>query len=201
MAGMKLVKKGALLDRRAETIAGIRTPPAEVMPPAPSGPAKFLPGENFEDSINRLLDEARDRYRLVGDRLLEWKDATPHGQFMRLVTERIEAGALRLPNYQAANRFMVIAEAIRDGRVPEDALPKEDGAAYLLASLRPDEISAAQKEGLVRPTVKKAELTAFRKRLRSPSPAPQTDERAQLLAERERLVKRLAEIDRRLSEV
>lgn len=185
MAGMKLVKKGALLDRRAEVIAGKPTQ-GEVLPPASAQAAKFLPGENFEDSINRLLDEARDRYRLVGERLLEWKAATPHGEFMRLVTERIEAGALRLPNYQAANRFMVIAEAIREGRVSEDVLPKEDGAAYLLASLRPEEIAVAQQEGLIRPTVKKAELTALRKRLRTPSPAPSIDRRAELLREIER---------------
>lgn len=179
----KITKTSAVADIRFDDIAA----------PIPVSPVKFLPGENFEESINRLLDEAHDRYRLVGERLLEWKAATPHGEFMRLITERIEAGALRLPNYQAANRFMVIAEAIRDGRVLEERLPKEDGAAYLLASLRPDEIAVAQKEGLVRPTVRKSELTAFRKRLRAPSPLSTPGRRAEL----EREIERAREEERR----
>lgn len=195
---MKLVKKGQLLDRRAEVISGARTV-AEVLPPAPPGPLKFLPEENFEQSVNRLLGEARDRYRLVGEVLLEWKASTPHGQFMRLITERITLGTLKLANYQAANRFMAIAQALREGRLSEDVLPKEDGAAYLLATMRPDEIDAARREGLVRPDVSKTELTALRKHLRTPAPTPNDNRRADLERRIARLKQQLAEAEEELA--
>lgn len=201
-------RRGAVATALAVSEGAQETVTSEVLPSQTSRPIKFLPQENFEDSINRLLGEAHERYRLVGERLLEWREATPHGEFMRLITDRIEAGALNLPNYQAANRFMVIAEAIRDGRVAEEALPKEDGTAYLIASLRPDEISVAREEGLVRPTVKKAELTAFRKRLRSPTlPAPSVEvaeieaELKQVIAEESRLARRRRQLEEALAKL
>lgn len=197
---MKLVKKGQLLDRRAEVISGA-PPVSEILPPTPLSPVKILPQENFEESVNRLLGEARDRYRLVGEVLLEWKASTPHGQFMRLITERINLGTLKLANYQAANRFMAIAQALREGRLSEDVLPTEDGAAYLLATMRPDEIDAAKREGLVRPDVSKTELTALRKHLRAPVPTSADTRRADLERRIARLRQQLAEAEEELAKL
>lgn len=173
---MKLVRKGQLLDRRAETIAG--------RPTQPAGATKSLAGESFEDSINRLLEESRERFVLVGDLLLDWKESVPHGQFMKVLAERIDAGALRHLSYQSANRYMTVAAALRQGAVAPDELPKESEAAYLLTSLKPNELEAAKQEGLVRPTVKKAELAQFRKRLRSPSLSSEPKDRRTILEER-----------------
>lgn len=199
MAGMKLVKKGALLDRRAETIAGVPAQSAGSLPPAPAGAVKSLSGESFEDSINRLLDESRDRFVLIGEILLDWKASLPHGHFMRVFNERVATGALRNISYQSAHRYMTVAAALRSGAVEAQHLPDEPNAAYLIASLNPGEIALARKEGLVRPTVRKAEVAAFRKRLRSPSPAPQTDRRAELEGRRARLLAELAEVERELA--
>ncbi|WP_372393717.1 hypothetical protein ABMY26_00420 (plasmid) [Azospirillum sp. HJ39] len=175
---MKKATKTAVSDIRFDDI--------HVPSPAPAGAVKSLAGESFEDSINRLLEESRERFVLVGEILLDWKASVPHGQFVKLIAERIEAGALRNLSYQSANRYMTVASALRNGFVDPDELPKESEAAYLLTSLKEDELKIAKEEGLVRSTVRKAELTAFRKRLRAPSPAPAPDRRAELLREIER---------------
>ncbi|KAA0675675.1 hypothetical protein [Roseomonas genomospecies 6] len=170
---MKKATKTAVSDIRFD----------DIQAPAPVGAVKSLAGESFEEAINRLLEESRERFVLVGEILLDWKASVPHGQFVKLINERIEAGALRNLSYQSANRYMTVAAALRNGFVGPDELPKESEAAYLLTSLKEDELKIAKREGLVRSTVRKAELTAFRKRLRAPSPAPLTDRRTELLRE------------------
>lgn len=175
---MKKATKTAVSDIRFDDI--------QAPSPIPAGAVKSLAGESFEESINRLLEESRERFVLVGEILLDWKASVPHGQFVKLINERIEAGALRNLSYQSANRYMTVAAALRNGFVGPDELPKESEAAYLLTSLKEDELKIAKKEGLVRSTVRKAELTAFRKRLRAPSPASAPDRRAELLREIER---------------
>ena len=177
-------------------VSDIRFDDIQAPGPILTGAVKTLAGESFEDAINRLLEESRERFVLVGEVLLDWKASVPHGQFVKLINERIKSGALRNLSYQSANRYMTVAAALRNGFVGPDELPKESEAAYLLTSLTEDELKVAKQEGLVRPTVRKAELTAFRKRLRAPSPAPSTDRRAELLRE----IKRAKEEKRRWAE-
>lgn len=185
---MKLVKKGQLLDRRAEVVAAARGEFRE------DEPVKLLHSENFEQAINRLMGEAERRIALVGDLLLDWKEETPHGQFMALIEERIASGALRhFKSYQSANKLMVVAQAIRDGRLREDELPPEREAAYLLASLKPKEVEAARAEGIVRPETKRAEVEAFRATLKA-------SERAQQGASQAKLERRLALLEKRIEQ-
>ncbi|TWA52883.1 hypothetical protein FBZ84_1353 [Azospirillum baldaniorum] len=138
----------------------------DITPPRASEPVKILDDENFEQAINRLMEESRERAVLVGDLLLEWKEQTPHGQFMTLIEERISAGALRINSYQMANRLMVMAQAVRDRLIPSEAMPREAEAAYLLSSLKPDEIKQAESAGLVHREVRTADVKAFRASIR-----------------------------------
>ncbi len=167
--------------------------PVERMPSMrPAGAVvKLLPGEDFERAIHRLWNEARDRWVTIGVLLMEWRGLAPHGEFMKLVDERMPF------NHKTANKLMALATAAE--RDPEfvQLLPPEYTVAYEILTLSDAERAAAVSSGLIRPDVKRAELVAFKRSLRAP--APERDRRAELEARRARLMTELAEVERELA--
>ncbi|WP_376956436.1 hypothetical protein ABNQ39_00295 (plasmid) [Azospirillum sp. A26] len=161
---------------------------------APAGTmVKLFPGEDFETAIRRLWTEARDRWVAIGELLMAWRGTAPHGEFMRMVDERMPF------KHPTANKLMALATAAE--RDPEfvQLLPPEYTVAYEILTLSDTERAAAADAGLIRPDVKRAELVAFKRRLRSPSPPPPSDKRAELVARRARLLAELDEVDRELA--
>lgn len=187
MAGMKLVKKGALLDRRAETIAGVRTPPAEVLPPAPPAPQTV---DDYVSAITVEWEDAQRRFLRVGALLDAAERSLAAPDFQELVRRVNISPSVR-------SQILLAYRALQSGRVPQEMSAAGYATVYLLADLSDSEREAAAREGLMVPTVPKAAVQKFKRTVRG----RQTDERAQLLAERERVMKRLSEIDRRLSEI
>lgn len=181
MAGMKLVKKGALLDRRAETIAGVRAPQADILPPALPAPRTV---DEFAAAITLEWEDAQRRFLRVGALLDAAERALAVSDYQEL-TARI--GISKSVRSQILHAF----RALQSGRVPEEMAAAGYATVYLLSDLTDDERQAASREGLLVPNVAKAAVQKFRRSIRS---SQAQDERARLEARRARLEAELTEV-------
>lgn len=117
--------------------------------------------EEFVGEIARLWKEAQDRFLLIGRYLLDAKARLDHGAFGPMV-------ASELPfTHSVAVRLMAVARAVEDGIVAGDRLPKSYSVAYEIVSMRPEELEEAKRIGLVRPDVRREDVVAFKRGLRS----------------------------------
>lgn len=72
---------------------------------------------------------------------------------------------------------------------------------YHAATLSDAERSQAIREGVIRPDMRRTEIIAFKRRIRATAGPRDDGRRAALEAERQRLLARIADIDRELSEL
>ena len=114
-----------------------------------------------------------------------------HGEFMGMVESDLPF------RYSTANRLMKVAAALDAGALPADRLPPSYATVYELLTLSDEERRQAIKEGVVRPDMQRKDVTEFRKRLRQPDQS----KRAKLETEREKLRKRLQEIEAELASI
>jgi hypothetical protein len=159
-----------------------------------------------EDTVRQAADEfgrartaffnARDNFLEIGRALNRAEGLVGQGGFKGLVKQGI------LPfSAASASRFRTVAKAVDEGRIPQELLPGGIGAAYAICSCSPDEISALQEQGYIRPDVKYEDVTGFIAALRAPEPDDGTnregDEPAPLpKAERKRLETQLRKAER-----
>jgi hypothetical protein len=97
--------------------------------------------------------------------------------------------------YSTANRMMKVAAALDAGVLPVNRLPASYATVYELLTLSEEERQRALDEGVVRPEMQRKDVAVFRRQLRQLS----VDKRAKLETERERIKKRLEEIERELA--
>lgn len=149
--------------------------------------------EGYVREINRLWNEARDKFLAIGDYLIQAKETLPHGEYEKMIETR-------LPFKPAtALRIRTVAEAVRRERLQRDEVPCSYNTAYELTLLAPDELKEAKARNLVRPDVYLREIKAFRAELRESiglnRHATLKRERARIMREMDRLRARMAEID------
>lgn len=117
--------------------------------------------EEYAREISRLWREAQQSFLAIGRYLVQAKRKLAHGEFQRLVEASLPFGR------QTAYELRMIAEAVDGGRIPEPKLPQAASVAYQLATLKPDDLAAADQDGLVRPDLRRFEIIAWkRERLR-----------------------------------
>jgi len=148
---------------------------------APTSPATR---EEFAARIGMLWKDAQRTFVEIGRQLQRAKAQLPHGDFEAMVERDLPFGK------NAAYKLRVVAEAIDTGRLPSDLAPLDYSTCYLIASLKDEELAMAQERNLVRPDVTRADLLAFRRSLK-PHLHSEEEIRAALVAERDRLVKRI----------
>lgn len=90
-----------------------------------------------------------------------------------------------------------VAAAVDAGRFEESELPRNYSVAYQLVTLSEQELRVARERRLFRPDVRRSEVLALKRELRLAG----RGEREALLAERERLLERLAEIEAALGPI
>jgi hypothetical protein len=141
--------------------------------------------EEFANEIGSLWNQAHERFIDIGRYLLMAKERlVEHGGFMKLVRTR-------LPFSQpVANKLMAVARAIEQGEFPLGALPRSYANAYEIVSLGANERVCALEAGIVRPDVQRAEILAFKRRLRQNKQSAAAEEEAFLQ-------RRLIELERR----
>jgi hypothetical protein len=146
---------------------------------------------NFADAIGEAWTEAEENFTMIGRYLNHAKSMLNHGEFMGMVESDLPF------RYSTANRLMKVAAALDAGALPTDRLPPSYATVYELLTLSDDQRRQAIEEGVVRPSMQRKDVTEFRKRLRQPDP----DKRSKLEAEREKLRKRLQEIEAELASI
>jgi hypothetical protein len=140
--------------------------------------------EEFAARIGVLWKDAQRTFVEIGRQLQRAKAQLPHGDFEGMVERDLPFGK------NAAYKLRVVAEAIDTGRLPSDFAPQDYSTCYLIASLKDEELAVARERNLVRPDVTRADLLAFKRSLKSQSHSEE-EIRATLVAERDRLVKRI----------
>jgi hypothetical protein len=151
--------------------------------------------QEYVREIARLWQEAQEKFLIIGRYLLQAKETLPHGEFEVMVSTELPFGVA------VARQLRAVAEAIDSGILPADRLPANYTSIYLLTTLSDQERAEAERQNLIRPDVRRQEIQAFKRTLRThvlsrlPIRHRLAEERARLLAERERIESRLREID------
>lgn len=149
--------------------------------------------DEFASVIGSLYREAEERFVLIGSFLEQAKAKLAHGEFQGLVTSRLPFGP------RTAQMMMAAAKAIRSGVLPQEIAPPSYSIVYQITTLTERERERALAEGVIRPDMRRQDLDKFKKRVRSDQPREPESRRASLERERDRLQRRLAEIERELA--
>jgi hypothetical protein len=155
-------------------------------------PVKLLAREEFAAEIRRAWAESQESFLLIGRYLLAAKGRLQHGEFMAMVTSDLPF------SHQTANKLMSVARFIEAGEMPSDALPSASETCYQITTLTADERTRALAEGVIRPTMRRQDILQFKRRIRMAAVETES-ERRRLEGERDRLIKRLREIDQALA--
>ncbi len=166
----------------------------EVLPALNAEPSTAV---EYADAIRGEWLSAQQSFMRIGAMLERAKQSLGSDGYLDLCSTLPFGKAVR-------SQLMTSYRAIQSRKVPDFMVPAGYTTIHLLASLSDAELSAAADAGLLRPDVKRAEIRALRasgfgRPNRTPSPAPQTDRRAELEARRARLMAELAEVERELA--
>lgn len=135
------------------------------LPSVRRAPDKLLTGEQFAQEIGRLWTDVQRGFLDIGRRLNEAFAQLDHGEYGALLAN--------LPFERAtADKLRKVAMAADAGTLPPDRMPKSYSTAYELLTLSPVERAEAEKRGLIRPDVKRAEIVAFKRSIRSAPTLP-----------------------------
>ena len=156
--------------------------------------------EEYVAEIQRLWSRAQRTFLDIGRLLIRAKEMLPHGDYTAAVEERLPFSSRTAYQLREAARWAI--EMDRRKSIPIERLPGSYSTIYLLSTLDEPTLQAAEKEGLVKPELRRAELVAWRRSRSQPSEA-RTDleaRRQKLLRERERLETELREIEAALGQ-
>lgn len=161
---------------------------AEVLPPDPATPDEYVA------AIDRLWEDAQNSFLAIGRHLDEAQKRLSAGQFA-LMVERLRFGkAVR-------SQIMTAYRAVSAGLLPPGVEAAGYSVVYHAATLSDAERARAIREGVIRPDMRRSELIAFKRRVRAASAQHDAGRRAALEAERQRLLARIADIDRELCDL
>lgn len=146
--------------------------------------------DEFIREIGKLWGDAQQKFVLIGRYLRQAKETLPYGEYEAMIARELPFGRA------VAHQLRAVADAIDTGALPVDRLPPSYSTVYQITTLSEDERARALERGLIRPTVTRAELMAFKKAHRGP-----TGHRSALIAERERLRAEQARIAARLEAI
>lgn len=150
---------------------------------------ELLLKEDFVREISNLWRDVQKRVLMIGRYLNRAKTLLPHGEFQHMIKAELPFSE------QVAYQMRQVAAAVDGGRFLEDELPRNYSVAYQLVTLSEREIQIARQRQLFRPDVRRSELLALKRELRSVQEISPPLNREELLAERARLLQRLAEIE------
>jgi hypothetical protein len=150
--------------------------------------------EDYVQRIAALWGRAQSAFLDIGRLLIRAKETLPHGEYMTAVEQRLPFASRTAYQLREAARWAI--EMDRRKTIPLDRLPGSYSTIYLLSTLDPTALEAAEGEGLIRPELRRAELLAWRKAKETP-----TDGREALRAQRERLIRERMRLDAELRRI
>lgn len=153
--------------------------------------------DEYAEVIGTLFREAEERFVQIGTFLEEAKAKLQHGEFQELISSRLPFGP------RAAQMMMAAAKAIKSGMIPLDIVPPSYSVVYQITTLTDTERQQAVEEGVIRSDMRREDIAAFKKRVRTPV-VPEVEakraELARLVAEQERIAARIAALRAELEE-
>ena len=122
--------------------------------------------DDFASEIGRLWRESHERFIQIGEYLEQAKERLQHGEFIAMVDSQLPFGR------KTVHQLMTAAKAIKTGIIPPDLAPPSYSTVYLITTLPEEERQQAIDEGVIRPDMRRADLTAFKRARRTPPPPP-----------------------------
>ena len=156
------------------------------LPPEPTTPDEYV------ETIDRLWEEAQKSFLAIGRYLEEAQKKLSAEQFAHVI-ERLRFGKV------VRSQIMTAYRAVTAGLLPPGVEAAGYSVVYHAATLSDTERAQAVAEGVIRPDMRRTEIVAFKRRIRTNAAQRDDDRRAMLEAERQRLLARVADIDRELS--
>lgn len=155
--------------------------------------------EEFVAEIHRLWSRAQGAFLDIGRLLIRAKERLPHGDYVAAVEAQLPFSSRTAYQLREAARWAL--EMDQRQMIPLTRLPGSYSTIYLLSTLEPPMLEEADRVGLIRPELKRAELIAWR---RQRSGAVESREalkakRDKLRRERERLDEELRRIEAELA--
>lgn len=148
--------------------------------------------KGFVDLISTMWEDVRQKFLEIGRSLNHAKRVLDHGEFTAMVERELP--------FTAATAFQMraVADAVDCKRLQVSELPNSYSIAYQLTTLSDEELEHAREKSIIRPSLKRAEILSFKNEIRS-NPAGDAKTRKTLEREREKLVRRIQEIDEQLN--
>jgi hypothetical protein len=153
--------------------------------------------EEYVDAISRLWSRAHAAFLDIGRLLIRAKETLPHGEYTTAVEGRLPFAARTAYQLREAARWALEMDRLQS--ITLDALPGSYSTIYLLSTLDPATLERAQKEGLVRPELRRSELIAWRRNVAGQGHQTLYERRQKLLRERARLDEELRRIEAELA--
>lgn len=166
-------------------------PLAEQFPSATPPNRPPASAAEYASAIERLWTQAQEGFLRIGQHLEEAQARLPAEEFAALVG--------RLPFGKAVRtQLMTAYRAVRTGGLPHGIERAGYSVVYQITTLKPEERERAASEGLIRPDTRREEVIAFKRRIRlsrtGGGTAAARRELDRLLAERDRIDRRIAEL-------
>src|SRR3954451_8413646 len=114
--------------------------------------------EEYLSAISRLWNRAQSAFLEIGFLLIRAKDMLPHGEYVTAVEAELPFSARTAYQLREAARWAM------GGPVAMERLPNSYSTIYLLSTLDPPVLQEAERDGLIRPELKRAELIEWRRK-------------------------------------
>jgi Protein of unknown function (DUF3102) len=153
--------------------------------------------DDYAAVIGTLFREAEERFVQIGTFLEEAKAKLQHGEFQRLISSRLPFGS------RTAQMMMAAARAITSGMIPSGIVPPSYSVVYQITTLTEAEREQAVEEGVIRPNMRREDVAAFKRRIRTAGVSEIEAKRAELvrlIVEQERIGARIAALRAELGE-
>jgi len=156
--------------------------------------------DDYVEAIGTLWGRAQSAFLEIGKLLLKAKERLPHGEYTAALEAKLPFSSRTAYQLREATRWAL--EMDKRQTIMLDRLPGSYSIIYLLSTLDPPMLEAAESDGLIRPDLRRAELLAWRQ-----DKAGRVEDRASLEArrdklrrERERLESEIRQIEATLAE-
>lgn len=155
--------------------------------------------EEYIDAIGTLWGRAQSVFIEIGKLLLKAKERLPHGEYTAALEAKLPFSSRTAYQLREATRWAL--EMDKRQTITLDRLPGSYSIIYLLSTLDPPMLEAAESDGLVRPDLRRAELLAWRQTKVGTAKDRVSLEarRDKLRRERERLEDEIRQIDAQLA--
>lgn len=136
--------------------------------------------DDYIEAIGTLWNRAQSAFLDIGKLLLRAKERLPHGEYTAALEAKLPFSSRTAYQLREATRWAL--EMDRRQTITLDRLPGSYSIIYLLSTLDPPMLEAAETDGLVRPNLRRAELLTWRQ-----NRAGRAEDRASLEARRDKL--------------